>query len=183
VTRIFWLLDFMTAAYVAWWLISMRPNTPRWAPAVVGLLALLSAGRGVYLLTIEHPERRLFRTSLPESPWVETMAWIGDQPAGWHVLADPDHGWKHGVSVRVAAGRDTLLESTKDSAMALYDRAVAARVAERLAALGDYSALRTEDMRRLATAYSLDVAVTDTTHDLALPVLYRNAGFIVYDLR
>ena len=183
VTRVFWLLDFVTAAYVAWWLTSLRPAVPRWAPAVVAVLAVLSAGRGVYLLTIEHPERQLVRISLPDTPWVRAIAWIGDQPEAWHVLADPEHAWKHGVSVRAVAARDTLLESTKDSAMALYDRDIAVRVADRMTAVGTYAALGTADARRLAARYALDVIVAETAHSLDLPVLYRNTGFVVYDLR
>jgi hypothetical protein len=183
VTRVFWLLDFVTAAYVAWWLTSLRSRGRSWAAAVVGVLIVFSAGRGVYLLTIEHPARQLVQVSLPDTPWVEAMTWVGEQPGSWHVLADPGHAWKYGASVRAAAGRDTLLESTKDSAMALYDRDIAGRVAERTAALGDFPSLGTEDVRRLAAAYALDVLVAEVTHRFDLPVLYRNAGFVVYDLR
>ena len=53
------------------------------------------------------------------------MNWLRAQPVNWHVLADPGHAWKYGSSVRVAARRDTLLESGKDSSMAMYDRDLA----------------------------------------------------------
>ena len=69
--------------------------------------------------------------------------------------------------------------------MAMYDRAIAMRVAERTAALGR---LRRHDdratLRALDDRYDLDVlrrARAGAPFDL--PVLYRNAQFVIYDLR
>jgi hypothetical protein len=111
------------------------------------------------------------------------MAWLRTQPDDWHVLADPDHAWKYGTSVRVSARRDVLLEAQKDSAIAMYDRAIAARVAERIGAVGDWNALDLDGLRRLDARYDLDVAVLEAGQPFDLPVLYRNAQFVIYDLR
>jgi hypothetical protein len=194
VTRVFWVLDFVMAAYLAWWLTSARqaghaaPVVSRrrrpWRPAIVAAVLLAaSAGRGVYVLTIESPERQLVTTDLARSPWHDVMAWLERQPGDWHVLADPGHASRYGSSVRVAARRDTLIETTKDSAVAMYDRAVAMRVADRLAAVGAYDRLTTLDLHRLDARYDLDVAVAERGQVAQLPVLYRNRQFVVYDLR
>jgi hypothetical protein len=185
VTRVFWILDIVAVAYLAWWL--TRPpaaRTASWRPAVVvAVLLAASAGRGIFLLTVEAPERRLVAVDLAESPWHDAMGWLRSQPADWHVLADPGHAWKHGTSVRVGARRDTLVESTKDSAIAMYDRDVAMRVADRLAAVGAWDSLDAAAFRRLDARYDLDVAVADAGHVIDLPVLYRNRQFVIYDLR
>jgi hypothetical protein len=99
------------------------------------------------------------------------------------VLADPQHAWKHGVSVRVAALRDTVLEVSKDSALAMYDRAIAMRVADRAAALADFDRLTTAGARALDARYDVDALVVEHPASVELPVLYRNARFVIYDLR
>ena len=76
------------------------------------------------------------------------MHWIARQPLDVHVLADPGHAFKYGVSVRVAAGRDVLLEDDKDGAIAMYSRAIAQRVVERRKALADFPALTADDRPR-----------------------------------
>ncbi|MCR4373707.1 MAG: hypothetical protein NUW22_02545 [Acidobacteria bacterium] len=179
ITRVFWVLDFAALAGVAWWITQSR----RAAVAALAILGVASAARGYYLLEVDQPERALVRVSLQETPWVDAMRWLRSQPAGWHVLADPGHAWKYGSSVRVAAGRDTLLESVKDSAMALYSRDVALRVADRTGATADYDQLTTARVRALDAAYDLDAVVVDSSHALDLPLLYRNAGFAIYDVR
>ncbi|HUF47623.1 MAG TPA: hypothetical protein VMM93_07370 [Vicinamibacterales bacterium] len=183
VNRVFWLLDFVLAVYLAWWLTSGMRWSPRAVAAVVVTLAVLSAGRGAYLLTVEHAERGLVTRALPATAWVDAMRWVAAQPIDWHVLADPDHGWKYGVSVRAAGLRDTVLETGKDTAMAMYDRDVALRVADRLTALSDFERLSTADLRRLDDRYDLDVAVLSRHMTMDLPVLYQNDQFVVYDLR
>jgi hypothetical protein len=137
--------------------------------------------RGLYIMTVEHPERSLFARHLPDSPWEDAMTWLRQQPRGVHVLADPGHGWKQGTSVRVSAERDVFLEEVKDSAVAIYSRDVAARVVERTSAIGDFAALTPDRALQLATRYQLDFLVTEA--DLALPVAYRNAQFRIYTLR
>ena len=67
--------------------------------------------------------------------------------------------------------------------MALYDRRIALRVAERIEAVGTYGALDTAAVRRLAERFGLDVAVTEAGHVLDVPLLYANDAFTVYDVR
>lgn len=179
ITRVFWVLDFIAIAYVAWWL----TRTPRWAVAAVILLASASAARGYYLLEVWQPDRELVTIELPDTQWMDAMLWLRTQPDEWHVLADPGHAWKYGISVRVAAQRDTVLESVKDSALALYDRDVAVRVSIRTQDLVDFDRMTEARARILATRYDADVLVVESAHVLALPVLYRNAQFVIYDLR
>jgi hypothetical protein len=183
ITRVFWLLDAVLALFVAW--VCVRWASGRWhgrgAAAVVALLLVASAGRGLYLLrgTVYHP---LVEIRLPDTPWNDAMGWLRAGPASWHVLADPGHALSFGPSVRLAAGKDTLLEDSKDSAMALYDRALALRVVERRQALKGFAAMTRDDVRRLATRYDLDVFVDAATRAFDLPVLYRNDVFVIYDL-
>ena len=98
-------------------------------------------------------------------------------------LADPGHAWKYGVSVRLAGRKDTVLEMGKDTALAMYDREIAMRVADRAAALGDFDRLTTDAVRALDRKYALDVMIVESNRTFELPVLYRNDGFVVYDLR
>jgi hypothetical protein len=179
ITRVFWVLDFIVMAYVAWWMTRHQ----RAAVAVVAVLAVASAARGYFLLEVNQPERRMVTVSLPSTPWNEAMTWLTTQPADWHVLADPDHAWKYGVSLRLAATKDTVLESVKDSALSLYDRDIALRVAARTRDLVDYDRLTTTRVARLDDTYDLDAVIVETHHLLDLPVLYRNAQFVIYDLR
>jgi len=183
-TRVFWVLDVVAIAYLAWWLTTdvARARTARLA--VVGLFLAFSIGRGVYQLTAGDGGRELVRVDYPATPWMDAMRWLETQPASWHVLADPGHAWKYGVSARLAARKDTVLESGKDSALAMYDRAIAMRVAERTAALGSYPDMTTDHLRQLDARYAIDVAVVEAP--LArhpFPELFRNAQFVIYDLR
>ena len=180
VTRVFWLLDFVTAAYLAWWLVDRLLLDRRNARLlVIGVLAGLSLGRGGYLLS---QGRQLIAMTLPRTAWVDAMDWLKGQPSSWYVLADPGHAWKYGVSVRLAAEKDTLLEFGKDSALAMYDRRIAMAVADRLDALRDFDRLTTDDMRALKARYGLDVVIVDARRTLDLPVLYRNQQFVIYTL-
>jgi hypothetical protein len=114
---------------------------------------------------------------------MDAMTWLRDQPASWHVLADPGHGWKYGVSVRVGALKDVLLETGKDSAMSMYERAMALRVVERTAALSRFDDFTLGDVRALDVRYDLDVFVDRSDRHFDLPILYRGRDFVVYDLR
>jgi hypothetical protein len=180
--RVFWLLDVGATAYLASWL-GNGPlgSTPGRRATLVAVVLLLSAVRGGYVLAAAG--RQLIAVDLPDTPWTETMRWIADQPTTWNVLADPGHAWKYGSSVRVAAGRDTVLDDSKDPALAMYDRTVAVRVADREHALMNFPDLKTNDLRRLGQAYAADVVVTPRDEVLDLPVLYKNLGFVVYALR
>jgi hypothetical protein len=181
--RVFWLLDFMTASYIAVWLVDDVLARRRRARLIaIAAVALLSAGRGYYVQHLQ-ADRSLIQKTPPANDWTQTMAWLTTQPKDWHVLADPGHAWKYGVSLRLAAQRDTFLESGKDTALAMYDREIAMRVGERAAAVRDFDRLTRDEARGLARRYAIDVLVVETPHSIDLPVLFRNGGFTVYDLR
>ncbi|ODS56200.1 MAG: hypothetical protein ABS36_07265 [Acidobacteria bacterium SCN 69-37] len=183
--RIFWLLDAAVAIYVAWWIVATL--MVRWPVGrramVIGALAVLAVARGAYVLHETHRPIAQVEASADED-WLRVMQWLRDRPSSWHVLADPGHAWKYGISVRAAALRDTPLELGKDPAMAMYDRALALRVAERTVALGDFDAWSdVGPIRQADRRYDIDVFVDRTDRAFPLPVLYRNASFVVYDLR
>jgi hypothetical protein len=182
VTRVFWLIDLAAMTFLAWWLTDAA-RRHRSAIRVVAATALIvfSASRGVYLLA--QPGRSLVQSRLEPTPWVTAMQWLRAQPKDWHVLADPGHAWKYGVAVRIAAERDTVLEWGKDTALAMYDRDVAMRVAERADALGEFDRLTAEAARTLAERFDIDVTVVARPHTIALPVLYENGQFMIYDVR
>jgi hypothetical protein len=193
ISRVFWLVDFVALVYVIAALTestsgaslvagTRNPNsTTHLAAAVIALVLAISTTRAVYVMYVERPERPLFATTLPDSAWENAMRWIAMRPREVHVLADPGHAWKYGTSVRVSAERDVWLEEVKDSAIAIYSRAVAARFVERSAAVGDFSRLTADKATDLAQRYQLDYLITET--DLPLPIVYRNEQFRVYTLR
>ena len=182
VSRVFWLLDALAAAYFAWWLVDDLAAPRRYLQiAVVATLALLSAGRGYYLLG-NQTDRPIARVGLPPGGWSDAMMWLRNRPEPWLVMADPAHGWLYGSSVRVAAFKDTWLELSKDSAMGLYDRRAAIRAAERRAAIPE-PWVTDAAVDALDARYGLDVFVLDAAIPLNRPVLYRNPDFVIYDLR
>lgn len=180
IPRIFWLVDFVATVYLVA-VLAGRPAAPRRAAVVATAFLALAIGRGLFVMTVERPERALVEVRMPASPWQDAMQWIRQQPRTIHVLADPGHAWKYDTSVRVAAQRDVFLEEMKDSALAIYSRDVALRVVERTEALGDFSTLSAERARVLAGRYDLDYLVTEAT--LPLPLLYRNDRFRIYALQ
>jgi hypothetical protein len=184
VNRVFWLLDAVCAAYVAWWITSgvrqVAANHRR--SIAVAVLVTIAVARGIYIVAIE-ADRSLVQVDLPDTAWTDVMRWVQTQPSDWLVLTDPDHGWKFGSSVRVAAWRDTVLESGKDTAMAMYDRDIAVRIADRRQALSTFADFTSEDVRSVGRRYGAHVLVDRGNRRFALPVLYRNAEFVVYDLR
>jgi hypothetical protein len=179
ITRVFWILDFVAIASIAWWLTQSKTM----AKIAIAVCVIGSIARGYYLLEVDEPERRLVTINLPDTPWMEAMRWLETQPSDWHVLADPGHAWKYGISVRVGASRDTLIESVKDSAIAFYDRGIAMRVGERALDTSEYDQMSEERLHRLDEKYDLDVAVFPAGRAVNLPVLYRNAAFSIFDLR
>jgi hypothetical protein len=184
VNRVFWVLDAAFILYLAWWLmddLAARRGRALRAGVVVAL-ALLSIARGTYVLAIE-TKRPLVQVSLPVNEWTSALAWLREQPANWHVLTDPGHASKFGVSARVGALRDTVLEQSKDSGLAIYERGIALRVAERSQALSGFADFGTDQVRAVARRFSADVAVVERSQSLDFPVLYENARFVVYDLR
>jgi hypothetical protein len=183
IARVFWVLDFAAMAYVAWWLCSLRlMQSRRGRITFLLLLGAASAARGTYVLAVE-TDRPLARLTLPPTDWTDAMRWLAAQPSSVHVLADPGHAWKYGVGVRQAASRDTFLETVKDSAMAMYDRQVAMRVAERTAITARFDEMTAEEVRALDARFEFDLFVVDAARTFPFPVAYRNARFVIYDLR
>jgi len=181
INRVFWLIDAVALIYVAWWLIDWVTPKPRLRMAVTALLVALACGRGAFIL--HDTGRALARVELADDDWTEAMQWIRTRPVGWQVLADPGHAWKYGASVRVAAWRDVLLEQSKDSAMAMYDRTIASRVADRASALAEFERFNEEQFRSLGAKYDAHVLVVERPRELALPRLYDNERFVIYGLR
>jgi hypothetical protein len=176
IARVFWMLDFLATALVIGWVARSR------GALVTAALVLAAAARGVYIMTVQFPERPFVRVSLPRDAWHDVMAWASRTPPGTHWLAHPGHAYLYGTSVRVAAGRDVLHEEVKDAAVAMYARDIALRVTDRAAALADFDAIDAARARALATRYDLDYLVTEI-QGLTLPIAYRDTQFTVYRLR
>lgn len=179
ISRVFWLLDLIALVYVLAAMTEARGA--RASATIAALLLVVSMVRGTYIMLVERPERALFETRAPDTPWDDAMRWVGSRPADVHVLADPGHAWKYGTSVRVSAARDVLVEEVKDSALAIYSRGAAIRFVDRTSAVGDFTALTAEHARDLARRYDLDYLVTEA--DLPLPMAYTNEQFRIYALR
>jgi hypothetical protein len=178
-SRVFWIVDLLVAIYA---IAAIGERLDRRGMVALALVLLaVSASRATYIMWREHPERALFQVSVPQSPWADAMAWIARQPLDTHVLADPDHAFKYGLSVRVASGRDVLLENDKDAAIAMYARPIAQRVVERRRALADFAGLTAPAARALAERYDLNYLVTEAS--LPLPEVYRNSQFRIYALK
>jgi len=178
-SRVFWIVDFLAAVYIIAAIGESLRRTQMVTLAVV--LLTVSAARATYIMWSEHLERRLFQVSLVPSQWMDAMHWIAGQPLNTHVAAAPDHAFKYGVSVRVAACRDVLLEDDKDSAVAMYSRPIAERVVERRKALADFSSLTAASALELATRFGVDYLVTEAA--LPLREVYRNSQFRIYALK
>jgi hypothetical protein len=180
ISRIFWMLDFLAAVYIAW-LLAEAPASPVIRRAIAAAVIAAAVGRGLYVWRVEHAGEPIVRVGLPQDDWHSAMQWIAQTPPDTHVLADPGHAWKYGTSVRVAGERDVYLEEVKDLALALYSREVALEALERIHDAQNFNALTTEELRALAVRYDLDYLVAD--RDVDLPVAYRNDQFRIYDLR
>ena len=179
VSRVFWLVDMLVVAYG---LAALGERRTRRGAAILALVILAgSVGRGTYVMLQEHAERALVQFSLPDSRWLDAMRWIARQRIDAYVLADPGHAFKYGASVRVAARRDVLLEDDKDSAIALYSRAIAVEVVERRRALVNFESLTVDGARALTARYGLTFLVTEATLDL--PEVYHNDQFRIYALK
>lgn len=185
VSRVFWLMDLMLALALAWALAdSDLARRRRMLPlAALATILILSIGRGVFTLYDAEPTRDLARIDLPDGDWTDAMRFIRWQPADWLVLAHPDHAWLYGTSVRVAAAHDVVVESVKDAAISMYDRAVAMRTAARLSALADFNTMAPDALVATGRQMGASVLVVERARVLPLPRLYENATFAVYDLR
>ena len=177
-SRVFWMLDLLASIYIAWLLAEMPPAAiGRW---IVLAIVVIAVTRGVYVMRTEHAGNPIVRIGIPQDNWTDAMHWLAQTPTDAHVLADPGHAWKYGSSVRVAAERDVLVEEVKDAAVALYSRDVAMWVLGRLQDAQHFDTLTPEQFHALASRYDLDYLVVD--HDVALPLVYRNQQFRIYQL-
>jgi hypothetical protein len=153
---------------------------------VVAVFAGIAAARGYYVLAIAF-DRPVVAWTLPADEWTETMNFLRTQPAGINVLADPQHALKYGSSIRVAAWRDTVLETAKDSAMAMYDRALARRVADRAVSLDGFEDMSADEIRAVGAQFEADLLVVEHAGEhgrrFDFPVLYENGRFVVYALK
>ena len=177
VSRVFWMADALSAAYIAWWLCEARwergldrggvPRLPgaagSWRPILVtALLVAAASARGWYVLAVEHPGRPLVQVTFPDDAWQDVSTWLQRHtPKNAHLLADPGHAFLYGFSLRVTAARDVFLENVKDGSIAMSDRQVAMRVAERRAALGDFADLTGPRAQDLAARYDLQCLVSE----------------------
>ena len=179
-SRVFWVLDFIAAIYLAW-LFTEAPRSIRGRRAAVAIAILVAIGRGVFVWGSEHAGNPIAHVGFPQDNWTDVMQWISRTPADTHVLADPGHAWKYGISVRVAGERDVYLEEVKDLALALYSRDVAVEALRRIEDIRGYDSWSSQQLRTLAARYDLDYLVAE--HDVDLPVVYRNDQFRVYALK
>ena len=186
IPRALWLVEVAATAYLVWWLAEAGRQGQRatwWRPlALAASLAAAGLARGAYVMLAGHPGRPLVALDLAPGPWREVGAWAARAtPSGAYFLADPGHAWRYGLSFRVTARRDVLVEGVKDAAIAMYSGAVAARVGDRIQAVGDFSALTPERVRALARRYGLDYLVD--TREFPFPVVHRAGPFVVYAIR
>jgi hypothetical protein len=179
--RVFWMLDFLATLYVVWALSEWRSEGFARGKRLAWILLLCSAARGTYALVIEFPDRSLARIDVRDTDWGRVMRWARTTGTDSYWLADPLHAVLYGTSVRVAGHRDVFVEGVKDQAIGMYDRGVAMRTRDRLAAIGDFSTLTVDRARALAREYGLDYLVTDRTLDL--PVAFGSGRLRVYALR
>ncbi len=183
-SRVLWQLELLATAYVVWAIAEApwsRVPPARRGMAAAALLTALAAARGYYILRVEH-DNRLVAVHLPASDWQRMGAWIASNTAPQaHVLADPEHVWAAGGSLRVIARRDVLLEGVKDAAIAIYSRDSARQVTDRRRAIGDFNALTEARAEALAGTYALDYLLTE--HSLQLPLVHTEGRLKLYRLR
>jgi hypothetical protein len=179
--RIFWMLDLMATIYVVWALAEGVSPTVRRGQLAAAIIALASLTRGAYVKVLRFPERPVALVGIREDDWGRAMAWARTTSVDSEWLADPMHAIRYGTSLRVAGERDVLVETVKDQAIGMYDRDVAMRTRDRLAAVGDFGSLTTDRARALGVAYGLDYLITDRSFDL--PPAFESGQFRIYRLR
>jgi hypothetical protein len=183
--RAFWLLDVFATVYLVWALAEGRGRgagrPPHRAAIVAGVLAVLSLARGLYICTVQFPDRRIFAVDVQHEDWRAAMAWARttDPRSGW--LADPGHAAAYGSSLRAIGRRDVLVERLKDRAIAMYDREIALRLADRERALSALAWDTEDGARALARRFGLDYLVID--RELNLPLAHRAGSLFIYRLR
>jgi hypothetical protein len=180
-SRVLWQLELLATAYVVWTLAEgpwMSTPAARRGAVLAAVLAAVSVARGYYILRVEH-DHRLVAVHLPASDWQRMGAWMASNTSPEaHVLADPDHVWSAGGSLRVLARRDVLLEGVKDAAIAIYSRESALRVTERRRAIGDFNTLTGARAQALAATYALDYLLTE--HPMPLPLVHTEGRLKLY---
>jgi hypothetical protein len=181
-SRVFWMLDVLATVYLVW---AMAEGTGQPARArarsVAAVLIVLSLCRGLYILSVQFPDRRMFEVDVRHADWRGAMAFARttDARSGW--LADPGHAAAYGSSLRAIGRRDVLLERLKDRAIAMYDRETAMRVAERERALAALAWDTEDGARALARRFGLDYLVID--RELSLPLAHRSGSLYIYRIR
>ncbi len=183
-SRLFWILDAFATVYLVWAIAegtARAPSLARRGIAAAALVTLLSAARGGYICFVQFPDRKIVSIDVQHDDWRDAMAWARttDARSGW--LADPQHASLYGASLRAIGERDVLLEDAKDAALAMYDRNIAMRVADRRAALAEHPWDTAGGARALARRYDLDYLVTSAP--VALPVAFRAGSLTIYRLR
>jgi hypothetical protein len=182
-SRVLWQVEILATVYLVWALCeapwgAVAPRRRQLVAAA--LVALLSAVRGGYILRVEH-DHALVRTGLPETAWQRAADWVrGNTPTDAHVLADPDHAHRYGVSFRIAGRRDVFLERAKDAAIAMYSRPLAMQIIERREAIGDFNDLTPSELAALDRQYDLDYLITEQR--LPLPLARSEGPLHIYRL-
>ena len=179
VSRLFWVLDFLATVYLVWALAEYGAR--RRARSVALVILLLSTARGTYSMLGQFRDRPLFAIEIANPDWRDAMAWAQTTSPSSNWLADPLHAARYGSSLRAAGERDVLLEQIKDTAIAMYDRRIAMRVADRERALAVHPWDTPDGALALARMYGLDYLVVDR----ALPLVeaHRSGSLHIYRLR
>jgi len=180
-SRMFWMLDFLATIYIVWAVAEGPVAKPVRAQIAAATLALLSVARGGYVAFVEFPQRPLVQIDIPDNDWGRATAWARSTEVRSHWLADPIHAARYGMSLRVAAGRDVFVEGIKDAAIGMYDRAIAIRTRDRLAAIGNFEALTADQARSLAATYDIDYLLAERPFDL--PLAFQSGNLRIYRLR
>src|SRR5262249_21758884 len=97
ISRVFWMADLLAIAYVIWAIAELPHREKMRAQVLAVVIALVAAGRGWYVLTVEHPGRPLVELDLPADEWTDVSTWLRTHtPKSAQVLADPGHAFKYG---------------------------------------------------------------------------------------
>jgi len=185
VTRVFWLIDVFGTVYLVWALAegsgAAGAVLGKRAAVAAAVILALSTARGVYSCFVQFPDRKVVSLDIQHADWRGAMAWAQatDPASGW--LADPHHAALYGSTVRAAGHRDVLLDQLKDPAIAMYDRAIAMRLADRERALAALPWDTPDGARALARRYGLDYLVIDRPLDL--PLAFQSGSLFIYRIR
>jgi hypothetical protein len=180
-SRMFWMLDFLATIYIVWAVAEGPAPTGARAQLAAAGLVLLSLARGGYVKFVEFPQRPLAQLDIPDNDWGRAMAWARSTDIRSHWLADPIHAARYGMSLRVAGERDVFVEGLKDAAIGMYDRSIAIRTRDRLAAIGSFDALTADRARALAATYDIDYLLAERPFDL--PLTFQSGELRIYRLR